>query len=384
MRPAPLAHVVRGDVVESVHHGHLVALDGHGARALAVGDPDVTFFLAPRQAGAGRGDAAAGLDLSGELLALAAASHGGEPAHLDGVRRILDGAGLRVDDLQNTPDLPLDLPAATCWRAEQRPPRRSRRTAPASTPRCWRPAVSRAGTPRPTSIPVTHCNGGARDGRRPHRRSRGTDRRGRLRRPAVLQHPGRARPGLRADRDRAARHPGRAGGDGLARPPVVGRGNGSGRRPAHRRGARPDRQGRGEGVFAAALPDGRAVVLKVLDGAVRPVRAVGGSAEGAGRRRAGARRGRAHRRARARRAGGPRRAGWARPRVPPQFDGPPVQNRDVQTGERPRGARTAAPSEGEPAQPTADLASPRPPGAGSPPARGLDGRTFRRGVAACP
>ena len=29
-----------------------------------------------------------------------------------------------------------------------------------------------------------------------------------------------------------------------------------------------------EGVFAAALPDGRAVVLKVLDGAVRPVRAV--------------------------------------------------------------------------------------------------------------
>ena len=29
-----------------------------------------------------------------------------------------------------------------------------------------------------------------------------------------------------------------------------------------------------EGVFAAALPDGRAVVLKVLDGAARPVRAV--------------------------------------------------------------------------------------------------------------
>ena len=29
-----------------------------------------------------------------------------------------------------------------------------------------------------------------------------------------------------------------------------------------------------EGVFAAALPDGRAVALKVLDGAVRPVRAV--------------------------------------------------------------------------------------------------------------
>ena len=29
-----------------------------------------------------------------------------------------------------------------------------------------------------------------------------------------------------------------------------------------------------EGVFVAALPDGRAVVLKVLDGSVRPVAAV--------------------------------------------------------------------------------------------------------------
>ncbi len=40
-----------------------------------------------------------GLDLDGELLALAAASHSGEPFHLDGVRRILAGAGLDVDAL---------------------------------------------------------------------------------------------------------------------------------------------------------------------------------------------------------------------------------------------------------------------------------------------
>jgi hypothetical protein len=59
-----------------------------------------------------------------------------------------------------------------------------------------------------------------------------------------------------------------------------------------------------------------------------------------------------------------------------------VQNRDVQTGERRLGAHTTTPSEGEPAQPTADLASPAPS-----PARarhrpgGLDGRTSRRGVA---
>ena len=29
-----------------------------------------------------------------------------------------------------------------------------------------------------------------------------------------------------------------------------------------------------EGVFAAALPDGRAVAVKILDGSLRPVRAV--------------------------------------------------------------------------------------------------------------
>ena len=50
----------------------------------------------------------AGLDLDGELLALASASHSGEPFHLDGILRILAGAGLSEQDLQNTPDLPYD------------------------------------------------------------------------------------------------------------------------------------------------------------------------------------------------------------------------------------------------------------------------------------
>ena len=59
-----------------------------------------------------------------------------------------------------------------------------------------------------------------------------------------------------------------------------------------------------------------------------------------------------------------------------------MQNRDVQTGERPRGARTAAPPEGEPAQPTADLASPAPSPARARhrPGGPADG-TSRRGVA---
>ena len=50
----------------------------------------------------------AGLDLDGELLALACASHSGEPFHLAGVRRILSAAGLTEADLRTPADYPVD------------------------------------------------------------------------------------------------------------------------------------------------------------------------------------------------------------------------------------------------------------------------------------
>ena len=59
----------------------------------------------PIQATAMRG---CGLDLDGELLALAAASHSGEDFHITGVRKILASAGLTEDALQCPPALPLD------------------------------------------------------------------------------------------------------------------------------------------------------------------------------------------------------------------------------------------------------------------------------------
>ena len=107
--PVPVAEVVRNGFVEGRHHGSVVALDVDGSVAWSVGAVDVPVLprscAKPLQAAA---LVAAGLPLRGELLALAAASHSGEPFHLEGVRRVLAGAGLAEDALQTPPDLPLD------------------------------------------------------------------------------------------------------------------------------------------------------------------------------------------------------------------------------------------------------------------------------------
>src|SRR4051812_8382125 len=109
MPDAPLAHVVRSGFVESVHYGSVVVLDADGAVLASAGDPAAPIFARSSnklvQAAA---MLAHGLDLDGELLALAAASHSGEPFHLTGVQAILDSAGLTESALQNTPDLPYD------------------------------------------------------------------------------------------------------------------------------------------------------------------------------------------------------------------------------------------------------------------------------------
>ncbi|WP_402468349.1 asparaginase [Isoptericola aurantiacus] len=114
----PLAEVVRGDLVESVHLGHLVVLDAAGEVVLARGEPTTVIWprssLKPVQAVAMLG---AGLDLPSEQLALAAASHDGTPRHVDVAREILAGAGLGPQALANTPDLPLDPAAALAWQA---------------------------------------------------------------------------------------------------------------------------------------------------------------------------------------------------------------------------------------------------------------------------
>jgi L-asparaginase II len=102
-----VAVVVRGGFVEGHHCGSVVALRGDGSVALAVGRPDEPMLprssAKPLQA---IGMLRAGLVVGDEELAVICASHSGEPHHLEVVRRILSGAGLSESDLDNTPGMP--------------------------------------------------------------------------------------------------------------------------------------------------------------------------------------------------------------------------------------------------------------------------------------
>ncbi|GGP45950.1 asparaginase [Streptomyces variabilis] len=124
-RHAPVAHLVRGGVVEGVHYGSVVVLDADGTAGVRLGDPEAAFYprsaLKPVQAVA---MVRAGLPLDGALLSLAAASHSGEERHLDGARRILERAALTEDDLRNVPDLPFGPAVRDTWVRAGRGPSR--------------------------------------------------------------------------------------------------------------------------------------------------------------------------------------------------------------------------------------------------------------------
>ncbi|MGW7662528.1 asparaginase [Streptomyces sp. NPDC054756] len=122
---APVAHLIRSGVIEGTHHGSVVVLGPDGAVRFQLGDIEAAFYprsaIKPVQAVA---MVRAGLPLDGALLSLAAASHSGEEQHLAGTRRILELAGLTEDDLRNVPDLPYDPVVRDTWVREGRPPSR--------------------------------------------------------------------------------------------------------------------------------------------------------------------------------------------------------------------------------------------------------------------
>ncbi len=121
----PLVVQTRGDMVESVHHGSLVAVTAGGGTLLTRGEPDARIYprsaLKPLMAVA---MLRAGLELPEEQLALAAASHSGSAAHQKTAANILAGAGLTPESLRNSTDLPYGTAERSAWLAAGHGPTR--------------------------------------------------------------------------------------------------------------------------------------------------------------------------------------------------------------------------------------------------------------------
>ena len=111
-----LAEIVRAGVVESVHNGHLALINSDGSLRASVGDIQAPMY--PRSSIKSFQAAAMvrnGLKLSPRQLAIVCASHSGAPEHFEVVESILSGAGLSVEDLLNTPDVPLGRAEKAAW-----------------------------------------------------------------------------------------------------------------------------------------------------------------------------------------------------------------------------------------------------------------------------
>ena len=99
-----LVEVTRGALVESVHRGSIAIMDADGNVCLALGDVDTPVYsrssLKPMQAiPLVESGAAEAFGLSDEEVALACASHSGEPMHTQRVTAWLTRLGLGESDL---------------------------------------------------------------------------------------------------------------------------------------------------------------------------------------------------------------------------------------------------------------------------------------------
>ncbi|MEV4258674.1 asparaginase, partial [Spirillospora sp. NPDC049652] len=108
-----LVEVERSGFVESRHRGSAVGLAADGTTAVRAGFPDEPIF--PRSANKPMQAVAmvrSGLELEGELLAIAAGSHSGEDFHVEGAERVLASVGLSAEALQCPEQWPLDQEVA--------------------------------------------------------------------------------------------------------------------------------------------------------------------------------------------------------------------------------------------------------------------------------
>lgn len=115
--PPVAVHVTRGDMIESRHRASFAVVDAEGRTVAAVGEIDAPVYprsaIKPLQAlpvvETGAADRFA---MTGPELALACASHGGEPEHVATAAGVLARAGLSVADLACGAHLPYHVPSA--------------------------------------------------------------------------------------------------------------------------------------------------------------------------------------------------------------------------------------------------------------------------------
>ncbi len=112
-----LVNTIRGSHVECRHRGAIAVCDARGRVVHSWGEIDFPVF--PRSAiktlqalPLVETGAANHFELSQAELALACASHGGEPAHTDAVAALLGRIGLGADDLECGPHMPYHEPTA--------------------------------------------------------------------------------------------------------------------------------------------------------------------------------------------------------------------------------------------------------------------------------
>jgi len=112
-----LVEVTRGDRVESRHRGAVAVVDARGKKLLAIGDIDEAVY--PRSAVKAiqalpmvESGAADAFGFHARELALAQASHGGEPRHVAGVTAMLTAIGLDESALECGAHAPSHGPSA--------------------------------------------------------------------------------------------------------------------------------------------------------------------------------------------------------------------------------------------------------------------------------
>lgn len=102
---APLVEVWRGPIVESLHRGHLVAVDGAGQAVAELGAPQTVTFI--RSSGKPfqaiplvTSGAADRFGFTDQEIAIACGSHSGEAIHVETVQSMLKKIGLGEDALK--------------------------------------------------------------------------------------------------------------------------------------------------------------------------------------------------------------------------------------------------------------------------------------------